>query len=66
MYKSLILHISLRGEITMINYFEWRISAGGQTEIREYPQNYTYDDVYDDLVNECGFPEDVQIKRVKS
>jgi len=48
----------------MINYIDWQITAGGQTEVRYYPENYTYDDVYNDLINECGFPEDVQIKRL--
>lgn len=48
----------------MIDYIEWEVTAGGQTEIRNYPKGYTYDDVYGDLVDECGFPEDVQIKRV--
>jgi len=48
----------------MINYVDWQVTAGGQIEVRYYPENYTYDDVYNDLINECGFPEDVQIRKL--
>ena len=35
----------------MINFVDWQITAGGQTEIRYYPEDYTYDDVYNASCN---------------
>ena len=48
----------------MINYVDWQVTAGGQTVIQYYPEDYTYDDVYNNLINECGISEDVQIRKL--
>lgn len=55
---------SMKGVLNMENIIEWKVIAGGQAQEAYYPENYTYEDVKKDLIQNCGFPENVQIRKV--
>ena len=42
----------------------WSVNAGGQTVEVYYDTDATYEQVRNDLINVCGYPEDVKIKLV--